>query len=333
MKDNFEWALDPNTSCGAGCPNPWNGPPIIWTPQGPGAPTYPGFDADTFSIMPSCDPGQFDPDACTGSGTAIHTGLELADATIADYRANPPALYPVNPDTTFANILITDGQYNIGGWSTDEQVSGALTDLFANDGITTYVIGFGDQISTTELNNMACWGSGGTGIPCENGTVAAFDAGNQVELASALETIIEQINFDPCCNFNDCSFNPEPTTGEADPVPTDTSSSGSDSADTTDGLTSGPGTTDGTGDSGQVVESGSDSNASATMGSVTATSANTTTVGSDDGGETDTDTDTAGGASDDSGCGCRTDGNGGRGWLGTLFALILLGGARRRRRG
>jgi hypothetical protein len=233
MQDNIAWALDPDTSCGAGCGDPWGGPPIIWTPIGPGDAGYPGFDQATQSVMPNCDQGMFDLDACTGSATATHTGLALANSNAQAYRAAPPPLYPVDPTTVFANILITDGQYLLGGWSTNAEVSAELIDMYSNFSTTTYVIGFGDddQLSPTELTNMACWGSGGSGIPCAGGTLNYYTAMNTDELSGVLQEIIEQINFDPCCAFNDCSFNPEPTTGEADPEtsPGDSSSGGGES--------------------------------------------------------------------------------------------------------
>ncbi|MFN3180983.1 MAG: MYXO-CTERM sorting domain-containing protein [Nannocystaceae bacterium] len=37
-RDRLEWALDPQTSCGGGCADPRSGPPIAWSPQGPGTP-------------------------------------------------------------------------------------------------------------------------------------------------------------------------------------------------------------------------------------------------------------------------------------------------------
>jgi MYXO-CTERM domain-containing protein len=254
-------------------------------------------------------------------------------------------LYPINPSTVFANILITDGQYSTGcggACSTDDQVSAALVDMYANDDMTTYVIGFGDGIATSELEDMACWGSGGAGNPCAGGNVPHFEAGTQQQLEMALQTIIESISFDPCCAFNDCSFNPEPTTGEPDPMTT-----GADAGDTagsdTMSLTTGPTTggadtsadttaTSGVDDSSggasmSASQSGSDSDSTAsntgatmTAGTVTATS-----------GDTDTEGSTTGAMGDDDGCGCTT-GDSPRGLLGTLLLLGLGTATRRRRR-
>ncbi len=351
MKDNFDWALDPNTSCGNGCNDPWGGPPITWTFVGPGDPGYPGFDAPTHSRMPACQPGAIF-GGCYGSGTFTHRGLGLASTNAQDYRANPPPLYPIDQNTVFANILITDGAYQ--GYSTNAQVSSVLTQLYGTHDTTTYVIGLGDGIAVPELQNMACWGSGGTGTPCNGGTFPHYDANNQQDLEQALADIIENLSFDPCCNFNDCSVTPEPTTSEPDPVPpqtsgddtsSDSSASATDSAsDTTDGVTSGPSDTsadDGSG-SGSVDDTGGPSTASASAsGSDTSDSdptsptdpTITTTNATADGGETDGDTDTdgSGQASDDDGCGCSTESSP-RGMLGSLMLLGIAGALRRRRR-
>ena len=337
MKDNFGWALDPNTTCGPGCADPWGGPPIIWSPQSPASPGYPGFDQATNSAMPDCNTGMFDLDACTGSATATHTGLALANFNAEQYRTNPPALYPVDDTTQFVNILITDGAYSLNGWSTDEQVSAELTEMFANDNTTTYVIGFGDdeQLAPAELGNMACWGSGGTGIPCAGGSIDFFTAANQAELEGALQLIIEQINFDPCCGFNDCSFNPEPTTGEPDPEPVETSTGAAETGDDTTGpaLTSGGSSsgdpTNGSDSTAAADDTGSDSS---TTDPVDPTNDPTNVTGNNDssGGDESSGGDTQG-ATDDGGCGCTAGNDKGSGWLGGMFMLGLFGLVRRRK--
>ncbi len=235
MKDNFRWALAPEIShpnCAApdytplldnqdyvipDCNDPWNGPTINWEfeqvvgglPDPNSDPAGPGFDADTQTHMPKCEGAG---PACSGSGTYTHLGLQLARTNQAQYHADQLALMNVDADTQYRNILITDGQYN--GYSTDAQVQSELEQMY-NAGITTYVIGFGDGVNTpnamAQLQNMAGWGSGGM----EN----YIDADNQAELEMALAGIIEQIEFDPCCGFNDCSEVSEPTTGEPDPEP------------------------------------------------------------------------------------------------------------------
>ena len=335
MRDNWEWALDPNTSCGAGCNDPWGGPPITWTfltsPPTVGPHGHP-FDQETRSHMPQC--GDFGYPICAGSGTYVHRGLELAASNIAAYQANPPALYPLNENTRFINIHITDGVYN----STNQQVENALVGMY-NQGVTTYTIGFGNLTQGGQLANMACWGSGGTGIPCQGGTYPYFDANNQQDLEAALQTIIETIDFDPCCAFNDCEYVPEPSTSQPDPVPGGESiSAGEESGSTGDEspLTTGPSedTTGGeqptTGDPDATAEGGQEeSEGDATATNATNATNVTVTAGEESGGETGGDS--AGGTEGSDGCGCTTGNDDPRGLLGMLFLLGLGTAARRRR--
>jgi hypothetical protein len=226
MKDNFAWALDPNSSCllpgcdPAGNGNgPWDGPTIGWSSQD-GSAVSPFFDVSTISHMPACDtyPGDA---RCTGSGTYTHLGLNLIASNQAAYHAaaqSPGAEFPANADTDYINLMITDGQYN----STDAQIQTALESMQSN-GITTYVIGFGEfQSFQTELDNMASWGSNGA-------NPSAYTATNQAQLEAQIQAIINDLVFDPCCGFNDCSENPEPTTNEPDPTTGSGSGTGSSS--------------------------------------------------------------------------------------------------------
>lgn len=332
MKDNFAWALDPETSCGPGCADPWAGPPIIWSFQTPASPAYPGLDQDTYSRMPQCSLGMT-PGICTGSATYTHRGLELAATNINDYQLNPPALYPISDETIYSNILITDGLYDM--YSTDAQVEAALSDLYNNLSSTTYVIGFGDGINEGQLADMACWGSGGSGLPCAGGSVPHATAESQEALEMALNEIIEALNFDPCCAFNDCSFNPEPTTGEEDPM-TSGSSGGSSAGDTMGLSASGTATAgestmgldDTAGDTAAADSTGPTPSSSSDGGPVTTMSPTTVAAeGSDDDGDTDTDT---AGSTDPGSCSCSSDGSGGNGWMFGLVGLGLLGLRRRR---
>ncbi|MBV1859140.1 MAG: flagellar biosynthesis protein P, partial [Nannocystaceae bacterium] len=213
VRQNFDWALDPDTSCGAGCADPWGGPPIIWSPQGPGSATYPGFDQETFSTMPECvvEVGVGGSGPCAGSATATHTGLALANANADQYRLDPPPTAPVSASTVFVNILITDGSYGNGGWSTDEQVAAELQDMYGNDNTTTFVVGFGEELEPTELANMACWGSGGTGVPCTGGSIAPLIAADESALRNALEQVSQTLEFDACCEPSSCLGAPQGT--------------------------------------------------------------------------------------------------------------------------
>jgi MYXO-CTERM domain-containing protein len=359
-KDNFAWALDPNTSCVApGCVDPYAAPPIKWTFQDSSLLVPPPFDEKTLSHMPKCDASAQLPGACVGSGTYVHLGLELVKKNIGTYKTECAVdgyIYPCSDATEYINIIVTDGDYQ----STDAQVKAPLESMFT-DGITSYVIGFGDLVmnanSVIKLDNMAKWGSGGAN--------KAFKAAEQADLEAALKTIIEKLTFDPCCKFNDCSFNVEPTTINPDPIPDDTTGGSTTGGSTTMvDMTTGTtavdpsSTTDGTTDAttgNPLTSSTGDTTADPTTGADPTTSA--TGTGTSDGGTTTPDptsggtpatasaggTDTDGGSSSSSGgtdggageegCGCKVeDANNTRGLLGTLFGLGLAGFIRRRRR-
>jgi MYXO-CTERM domain-containing protein len=335
MKDNFGWALDPNTSCELpGCTNPWSGPPITWTfKDGTGGP--PGFDQQTNSHMPKCDLSPGD-QRCLGSGTYTHLGLQLIKNNQVTYHQagqQQGVLYPTTPGTIYFNILITDGQYS--GFSTDAQVQTELTQMY-NAGIKTYVIGFGDGVNTPaaiqQLSSMANWGSGNT----EN----YFDADNQTDLEAALATIFGGLVFDPCCALNDCSQNPEPTTNEPDPIPNPTTSTtgdgdGDGDGDGNDDPTTGDGDGDGNDDP-TTGDGDGDGNDDPTTGDGDGDTNDGSSADDEIGDDDETGgTGSTGGVDADDGCNCSTvdtDEEKTRGLLGAFLALGLAGLVRRRRR-
>jgi hypothetical protein len=340
-KDNFAWALDPATSCAApGCVDPYGKPPIQWSfVDGQDKP--PGFDDKTISHMPKCDFTANLPDACVGSGTYVHQGLNLVQANVAAYKAECKVegyTYPCSDATKYINIIITDGEYN----STAAQVEAPLAAMF-NAGITTFVIGFGDLVkvpaSVVKLNNMAGWGSGGA--------EKAFLAQDQATLEAKLKEIVETLTFDPCCKFDDCTFFPDPGDDTSDPIPGETMTDatttvpvettagttvepGVTEAGTTTGpgpttaasTTTGPGptteasTTTGPGPTTEAAATGAPTGGIETTGIVT-TSGTATTAGSDSADS---------GAGDDGSCAC----NGATNHSGWLLALLPLLGRRRR---
>ncbi|MBK9753512.1 MAG: VWA domain-containing protein [Nannocystis sp.] len=210
VKDSFAWALDPATSCEApGCVDPYGGPPIQWTFKDGSLIDPPNFDEKTLSHMPRCDFSAQQPEACVGSGTYTHLGLNLIQANIAAYQAECKmfdAVYPCDDQTQFINILVTDGKYN----STDAQVQMPL-EAMHTAGITTYVIGFGDAVDVNQLGKMADWGSGNL--------LDYYDANNQDQLELSLTSILEGIDFDECCNFLDCSQQPPRAGPTRSPTP------------------------------------------------------------------------------------------------------------------
>ncbi len=191
----FEWALDPQTACEQpGCNDPWAGPPIEWTFEDSSV-DLPGYPL-SYNHMPACQ----GTDACAGSGSYLHLGLELVAQNQADYHTAglaPNAQHYTSDETQYINILITDGSY--AGDSTDAQVQAALEGMFAV-GVTTHVIGFGELAqtpeATAELAAMADWGSGGS--------LAHHAAPTVAELELALTQIANTILPGPCCAAFDC---------------------------------------------------------------------------------------------------------------------------------
>jgi len=336
-RKHFAWALDPATSCGAGCNDPYGAPPITWTFLDGQANNPPGFDEQTLSHMPKCDLSANLPAACVGSGTFVHLGLNLIQANVAAYKAGcevDGAPYPCSDATKYLNIIIIDGDYN----STDAQVQAPLEAMF-NAGITTLVIGFGDLVhvpaSLVKLDNMAKWGSGGA--------EKASLADSQAELEVALKGIIEGLSFDPCCKFEDCTFidYPGDETTESPPDETTADATTTLPGDTTAGTTVEPGVTE----TGTTTGSGPTTEAATTTGPGPTTEAGTTTgpdattatgvTGTPTGGiestglVTSSGTTTAAGSDssdgDDSSCAC----NGATNQPGWLLALLPLLGRRR----
>jgi MYXO-CTERM domain-containing protein len=328
MKDNFAWALDPNTSCELpGCDDPWGGPPITWTFKDGQVEDPPAFDRPTESHMPQCGGANL---FCSGSGTYTHLGLQLIKTNQQAYHAAAQMMgaeFPATANTQYVNILITDGQYT--GYSTNAQVQTELEQMY-NAGITTYVIGFGDGVDTpaaiAQLSSMADWGSGAT--------LDYYDANSQAMLEAALSDIIAGIQFDPCCAFNDCSENPEPTTNEPDPIPSDdtttdgTTTDGTTTDETTDGTTD-DATTDATTDADTTGDGDT------TDGGTTTATGTDTAEGNDEVSDDTTGTGDTGGVGEDDGCNCSvpdSDTEKSRGLAGSLLLLGLAGLIRRRRR-
>jgi MYXO-CTERM domain-containing protein len=237
-KQNIAWALDPATACHLpGCDDPYGGPPITWTFLDGSVEDPPAFADKTLSHMPKCDFNAQNPNACLGSGTFTHLGLNLIHDNLLTHRAEcskPAALFPCNDATQFLNILITDGKYN----STDAQVQLPLTAMLTA-GVTTRVIGFGDAVDKAQLAQMADWGSGNL--------LDHHPAPNQDQLEVALKTILESLAYDPCCAADDCVGPPDPNSDdEGDPMPSETTSTSSETtADSTTAptTTTGPSTT------------------------------------------------------------------------------------------
>ena len=202
-RDNLAWALAPQTSCIDGCDDPWGGPPIDWT-FGDGALLEPPlFAHSTISHMPQCSGDQ---PYCAGSGGFVHLGLQRVRARQIAFHAaslESQADYPADVETTYLNLLVTNGLYE--GYSTDAQVQAELEAMY-NSGITTMVLALGDGADSPgavdKLQKMALWGSGGQ--------LQHYDVESIVELRGELKDRIEGLEFGPCCTIQDCALSPEP---------------------------------------------------------------------------------------------------------------------------
>jgi hypothetical protein len=330
--DRLGWALDPWTSCGDGCVDPWGGPPIAWTFRDGSQSDPPGFAEPTFSHMPTCDEAQPGQAFCSGSGSRVELGLELVRQNIAQYKvtcADPESSEPCSESTPFMNFVITDGMYE----ASDAAVEAPLVQMQA-DGVTTYVIGFGeaasDPAAVEQWAKMASWGSAGA--------KTHFVAHSQAELIEVIEGVVvgvvEETNIDPCCTFPDtCPSDPEGgTDGSSGEPPDETSSSGGTTGDEATGSggdttinvpadsssSEGEGGTTGGADTGEAPTTGGD----ATTGGAPATTVNDGSSGGSagEGGEP--------GMSASDGCGCASAPDTGSGAL----LCGLAGLARRRRR-
>jgi cysteine-rich repeat protein len=157
--------------------------------------------------MPVCDTAAAD-GSCSGASATTFTGqgLEYTRARIRDYRRES-APFPQTDATRYVNILITDGQTSAGS----SDVQAALRGLL-DDGIKTYVIGFGTsmELDQAQLDQYAIWGDTGRAIIVDPSRPESADL-----LASALTGVVSSLGIDACCVLNQCATEPEP----ADPHP------------------------------------------------------------------------------------------------------------------
>ena len=207
MRDNFAWAMDPNTSCEApGCTDPYAGYPLSWTFKDSATDRDPPFVRPTRSYMPACNM-TMGGTSCVGQipNTFTGEGLEFARTVIDQYKA-APAPFSADADTRYVNILISDGQTSEGGSSVQ-----APLEAMAAAGIDTYVIGFGspDDLNEAQLNQYAAWGQTSNAILVDPTSAAGSGA-----LADAIENVVLEIGVDACCVLNQCTAESEP----ADPA-------------------------------------------------------------------------------------------------------------------
>jgi cysteine-rich repeat protein len=200
--------MDPATSCAApGCSDPYTHAPITWSFKDSDKDRDPHFVRRTHSYMPVCDAAASD-GTCAGTTPTTFTGqgLEFTRARIKAYRGSS-APFPQTNETRYVNILITDGQTSDGSSSVQAALRGLL-----DDGIKTYVIGFGTsmELDQAQLDQYAAWGDTGKAIVVDPSRPESAD-----QLASALTGVVSSLGIDACCVLNQCATEPEP----ADPHP------------------------------------------------------------------------------------------------------------------
>jgi cysteine-rich repeat protein len=208
MRDNIAWALDPQTSCVApGCSDAYGSAPLLWTFKDSDKDRDPRFVRHTQSFMPVCDQAASD-GTCEGSAPSTFTGegLSFARERIRSYRADS-APFPQSDQTSYVNVLITDGQTSEGSASVEQALAGLLA-----DGIKTHVIGFGTsaELDQAQLDQYAVWGNTGRAIVVDPSRAESADL-----LASALTSVVSSLGLDACCVLNQCALEPEPKDPQA----------------------------------------------------------------------------------------------------------------------
>lgn len=203
MRDNIAWAMDPATSCVAPtCTDAYAGAPQTWTFRDSDVDRTPRFVRRTHSFLPVCEIADAD-GSCAGTTPTTFTGqgLVFARERIRAYRQHS-APFPQSDATRYVNILITDGQTSEGSSSVQDALRGLL-----DDGVKTYVIGFGgsQEIDREQLDQYAAWGDTGTAIIVDPSRPESAD-----DLASALTTVVGSLGLDACCVLNQCAAEPEP---------------------------------------------------------------------------------------------------------------------------
>jgi cysteine-rich repeat protein len=140
------------------------------------------------------------------ANTFTGQGLAFAHGVISDYKKSP-APFHVDDGTRFVNVLITDGQTSQGSSSVQTELQAMV-----NEGIDTYVIGFGtgSDLDEAQLQQYAMWGNTKSAI-----IVDPSDAAGANALADALAGVVIGLGLDACCVLDDCAAEPEP----ADPKP------------------------------------------------------------------------------------------------------------------
>lgn len=115
----------------------------------------------------------------------------LYNAVVQDNGHQPPLNDPTRKNFV---VLLTDGAQNCGDKTTADNNTVTLLQNMYNQGIGTFVIGFGSGIDATALNKFANAG----GYPKPGGGNKFYDAQDEASLNTALEMIAEQATSLQC---------------------------------------------------------------------------------------------------------------------------------------
>ncbi len=152
------------------------------------------------TVAPNCDQDKIPIPPAKGNELAIQmlmtAALQAKDpnfpkgpcVTPIDAGLHQASLEPALKDPARSSyvLLITDGQQagcNVyGGNAGSEKIVG---DLFKNQKVATFVVGFGGAVDATEMNKLADLG----GVPTGDPKTHFYNAADAVSLETALETI------------------------------------------------------------------------------------------------------------------------------------------------
>jgi MYXO-CTERM domain-containing protein len=178
------------------------------------------FGLMTFPKPNMCAPGGLDVSPAMGNRTAILGALATPPPEGGSYTPMAETLEVAATEQTLTSasgakhvVLITDGwQYCVPyDASTRFDGVGAAAALAAQ-GVTVWVVGFGGEVDTAALNQMAvAAGTAKTGCNAANTEPSApnqcyFQADNAAELVTALNTIAGSISAEQCDGVdNDCN--------------------------------------------------------------------------------------------------------------------------------
>jgi hypothetical protein len=155
------------------------------------------------TVTPDCKQGAIPIPVAPGNEAAIQ---DLLDASLASSDPNyPDGPCVTNIDTALTQaatepalddperksfiLLVTDGkQAGCSAAGGDQGTTQAITDLYQNRGVPTFVVGFGAEIDPAQMNIFAAAG----GVPNPDPNVDYYQAEDQTSLQAAFDSIATQ---------------------------------------------------------------------------------------------------------------------------------------------